>query len=82
MTGANFEKRAGKMKSEDGVGRERKVFLRSGPIWGEKKGLFLVKWHWQLDRGRAERREEKKKEKKTENRTKKKRENRRKSEKK
>lgn len=36
LRGANFEARAGKLKSEDGVGREREVFLRSGPIWGEK----------------------------------------------
>lgn len=37
LRGANFEGRAGKLKSEDGVGRERKVFLRSGPIWGGKR---------------------------------------------
>lgn len=71
MRGANFEGRAGKLKSEDGVGRERKVFLRNGPIWGGKKD-FLVKWRWQLGRGRAERRERKKKDEKTENRTKRK----------
>lgn len=77
MRGANFEGRAGKLKSEDGIGRERKVFLRSGPIWGEK--LLLVKWR-QLGRGGAERREEKRTERQKIEQ--KKRENRRKSEKK
>lgn len=39
LRGINFEGRAGKLKSEDGFGREREVFFTVAPFCGEK-GLF------------------------------------------
>lgn len=73
MRGNNFEGRAGKLKSEDGFGREREVFFTVAPFCGEK-GLFGKKTAVEQGKSREKRTERQKIEQK-------KKENRRKSEK-